>query len=99
MIKRFIPAITAILALTSIACAQDAPPVTRTLSGQVLKSKDTPAAQLEFDKAFKYIGGQSFVLYGVANVEQHFFIDSDKDGRMKRFFWVQFEGYLPTNTH
>lgn len=55
--------------------------------------------RLKFDKTFKYVGSQSFVLYAVANAEQHFFVDADKDGRMKRFFWIQFEGYLPANTH
>lgn len=87
------------LSLSLLASAQTNPPITRTVSGQVLTSKDTPAVRLEFDKAFKYIGAQSFVLYDVANAEQHFFVDADKDGRMKRFFWIQFEGYLPTNTH
>ena len=76
-----------------------APPVTRTVSGQVLTSKELPAVRIEFDKAFKYIGAQSFVLYNVANAEQHFFVDADKDGRLKRFYWIQFEGYLPDNTH
>jgi hypothetical protein len=75
------------------------PPITRTVSGQVLKSKDTPAVRLEFDKQFKYAGGQSFILYDVANAEQHFFVDTDEQGRIKRLFWVQFEGYLPSNTH
>lgn len=74
-------------------------PVTRTVTGQVLTSKQMPAVQLEFDKAFKYAGGQSFVLYDVANAEQHFFVDADKDGRVKRLYWIQFEGYLPDNTH
>jgi len=99
--KRFL-ALTMVaiaLSLSLFASAQTNPPITRTVSGQVLTSKDTPAVRLEFDKAFKYIGAQSFVLYGVANAEQHFFVDADKDGRMKRFFWVQFEGYLPTNTN
>ena len=41
----------------------------------------------------------SFILYDVANAEQHFFVDADKDGRIKRMYWVQFEGYLPSNTH
>ncbi|MGZ8843100.1 MAG: hypothetical protein ACXW18_05520 [Pyrinomonadaceae bacterium] len=91
-------AITAALS-HSLVSAQTNPPITRTVSRQVLTSKATPAVKLEFDKAFKYVGAQSFVLYGVANAEQHFFVDADKDGRMKRFFWVQFEGYLPTNTH
>jgi hypothetical protein len=91
--------IAAALSLSLLASAQTNPPITRTVSGRVLTSKDTPAVRLEFDKAFKYVGAQSFVLYDVANAEQHFFVDADKDGRMKRFFWVQFEGYLPTNTH
>jgi len=98
MIRRLVPAI-ALLALVLLTAAQSNPPITRTVAGQVLTSKDTPAVRLEFDKAFKYVGAQSFVLYGVANAEQHFFVDADKDGRMKRFFWVQFEGYLPTNTN
>lgn len=88
----------ALLAFASCAFAQDAP-ITRTVSGQVLTSKDTPAVKLEFDKAFKYIGAQSFVLYEVANAEQHFFVEADKENRIKRFYWVQFEGYLPNNTH
>jgi hypothetical protein len=87
------------LSLSVFTFAQTNPPITRTVSGQALTSKDMPAVRLEFDKAFKYIGAQSFVLYDVANAEQHFFVDADKDGRMKRFFWVQFEGYLPANTH
>jgi hypothetical protein len=97
--KRFLALIIVTLALSLLTVAQTNLPITRTVSGQVLTSKDTPAVRLEFDKAFKYIGAQSFVLYDVANAEQHFFVDADKDGRIKRFFWVQFEGYLPTNTH
>jgi hypothetical protein len=84
---------------TPQAETKPAPPVTRTVSGQVLISKNLPAVQIEFDRAFKYAGAQSFVLYNVANAEQHFFVDADKDGRMKRFYWIQFEGYLPDNTH
>jgi hypothetical protein len=73
--------------------------LTRKVKGQTLTSTQLPAARLKFDKAFKYAGGQSFVLYGVANAEQHFFVDADKQGRIKRFYWVQFEGYLPNNDH
>jgi len=90
--------LTSIFALAVLSGAQPKP-VTRTVKGQVLTSTDMPAVKIEFDKAFRYIGAQSFVLYDVANAEQHFFVDADKDGRMKRFYWVQFEGYLPTNTH
>ena len=69
----------------------------RKVKGRTLTSNDTPAVELEFGKAFKYVGGHKFVLYDVANAEQHFFVDADKNGRVTRLFWVQFEGYLPSN--
>ncbi|HEU4480226.1 MAG TPA: hypothetical protein VFR80_17030 [Pyrinomonadaceae bacterium] len=72
---------------------------TRTVKDRVLTSTQLPAVQIEFAEPFKYAGGHSFVLYEVANAEQHFFVDADKDGRVKRMYWVQFEGYLPSNTH
>lgn len=72
---------------------------TRTVEGQILSSKEKPAIRLQFDKAFKYIGGHSFILYDVAQAEQHFFVDADDKGKVKRFYWLQFEGYLPSNTH
>lgn len=74
-------------------------PQTRTVKDRTLTSKEMPAVRLEFSEPFKYAGGHSFILYEVANAEQHFFVDADKDGRIKRMYWVQFEGYLPSNTH
>jgi hypothetical protein len=74
-------------------------PVTRRVGGQTLVSAERPGARIKFDKAFKYAGGHSFVLYGVAQAEQHFFVDADREGRVRRLYWVQFEGYLPSNTH
>jgi len=71
----------------------------RTVKGQVLTSSAMPALGLEFGKEFKYAGNQDFILYNVARAEQHFFVDADKQGRIKRLYWVQFEGYLPDNTH
>jgi len=100
-----------LLATAQIGCAQSEPSstasqgssvtqqVTRTVNGQVLTSADTPAIRLEFDREFKYVGSQTFILYDVASAEQHFFVDADEQGRVKRFYWVQFEGYLPNNTH
>jgi hypothetical protein len=64
-----------------------------------LTSTETPAVRLEFDKAFKYVGGHSFILYDVAHAEQHFFVDADEGGRVQRMYWVQFEGYLPSNAN
>ena len=91
-----------------VACAQTpsaqtnkpaAPEVTRQVSGQTLTSKEIPPIKIDFDKAFKYAGGHTFILYDVANAEQHFFVDADDQGRVKRMYWIQFEGYLPNNSH
>jgi hypothetical protein len=84
------------LALSFAATAQSQ---TKIVKKQNLISKEMPAVQLKFGKNFKYAGGHSFVLYDVANAEQHFFVDTDKQGRVKRMYWIQFEGYLPNNTH
>ena len=71
----------------------------RTAKGDTLTSPELPKLKLKFDKEFKYAGGHTFILYEVARAEQHFFVDADKDGNVSRFYWIQFEGYLPTNTH
>jgi hypothetical protein len=71
----------------------------RKVEGQVLTSTEKPAVRLRFAKEFKYVGGQDFILYDVARAEQHFFVDADQDGKIKQLYWVQFEGYLPSNTH
>src|SRR5262245_17805488 len=71
----------------------------RSVKDQILTSPETPPVRIEFDKGFKYVGSHSFILYDVAHAEQHFFVDADKEGRIKRMYWVQFEGYLPSNTH
>jgi len=67
----------------------------RAVKGQVLISAALPAASLKFDNQFKYVGVQTFILYENARAEQHFFVDADEKGRIKRFYLVQFEGYLP----
>lgn len=71
----------------------------RTVRGQTLSSSTLPQLKLKFDKAFKYVGGHTFILYDVARAEQHFFVDADKGGNVSRFYWIQFEGYLPSNAH
>ena len=75
------------------------PPVARKVRGLTLTSDESPRVRIKFGKGFKYVGGQSFVLYDVANAEQHFFVDADAQGRIRRVYWVQFEGYLPSNSH
>jgi hypothetical protein len=88
----------AVLAATYVSARPAAPPPLREVKGQVLTSREMPAVRLKFGGAFKYVGGHDFILYDVARAEQHFFVDADKQGRVRRLYWVQFEGFLPDNT-
>src|ERR1700749_510134 len=67
----------------------------RAVRGQVLTSTSLPAIRMRFDKGLKYVGSQKFVLYERAQAEQHFFVDADAGGRIRRMYMLQFEGYLP----
>lgn len=71
----------------------------RTVSANDLASNRDPAVILRFDPAYRHIGGQKFVLYGNANTEQHFFVETTTDARLKSVFWVQYEAYLPDKQH
>jgi hypothetical protein len=81
----------------SAAAAQEAPSL-RSVQGQTLVSNELPRADLTFGKEFHYIGGQKVNLYGNADAEQHIFV-VNHDRVVERFYWVQFEHFLPTNKH
>lgn len=71
----------------------------RQVVGNRLDSPREPAATLTFGSEFTYLGGQKFVLYGMADTEQHLFIETDADNRLTSLYWVQFEEYLPSNDY
>jgi hypothetical protein len=70
----------------------------RSVSSNDLVSKEDPAAILRFDPSFKHLGGQKFILYGVADTEQHFFIKTTNENKLKSVYWIQYEAYLPDNS-
>lgn len=72
---------------------------TRRVEGQVLTSTALPEIRIRFDEALQYAGNKSFTLNGIAQAEQYFFVEADEQRRIKRMFIVQFEGFLPGNTH
>jgi hypothetical protein len=74
--------------------SKDAAQPSRTVKDQVLTSTSLPNIRLKFDKHFKFVGTQQFVLYGRSQAEQFFFVDAD-GGQIRRMYLVQFEGYLP----
>ena len=87
------------LAVVLFAQGPDSARLERQVQGQVLTSSHDPAVQITFGPQFKYAGGQRFPLYGVAEAEQHFYVQANSSGQIQRFYWVQFEHYLPDNNH
>jgi len=55
-----------------------------------------PALQITLPTSAQYLGAQRWVLCDMADCELHAFVDADPQKRVERFYWVQFEGHLPT---
>ena len=72
--------------------------VRHAVHGSTVRVDDGGIATLEIDPTMRYVGGHRFVLYGVADAEQHAFATADASGNVLRFYWIQFERYLPTST-
>jgi hypothetical protein len=90
-----------LLLLGSASIGQNTPAahlaLLREVKGQTLISQELPKADLIFRKEFRYIGSQQINLYGNAEAEQYLFVKAGTDGIVERFYWVQFEHFLPTN--
>lgn len=95
--------VAVVLIGTALAIAQQpgtsSLPLRRTVQQQTITSQADPAVRITVDPAFKHIGGDRFILYDVADAELHLFVDADAEKRVKRLYWIQFEGYLPNNQH
>ena len=70
----------------------------RPLQGNMIVSDEFPAASIQVEDGLVHLGSTEFVLYGVADVELHLFVEAD-GMRVKRLLWVQFEGYRDDNDH
>jgi hypothetical protein len=73
------------------------PPHLRPVHGDTLISAMDPAARFVIAAPFHAAGGQVIDILGVAGAEQQFFIDAAPDSTIRRFYWIQFEHYYPTN--
>jgi hypothetical protein len=90
-----------VLALALFAPAQDSGtlPLQREVKENTIRSLELPRAELHFASDYQYVGGQRFTLYGVAEAEQYLFVRKGSKNTVERFYWVQFEHYLPSNSH
>src|ERR1022692_1265182 len=91
--------VTVIVLIVAVALAQEGAKLERTVTGRVLKSNSDPAITLKIGETFQYVGGQTIDIFHVAGAEQHFFVDAGPDKAIRRFYWIQFEHYYPSNSH
>jgi len=67
----------------------------RVVKGNTLTSEHDPKITLTIKPPAEYVGADRWVLYGVADCEIQIFVEADKDKKVSRLYWIQFEGYLP----
>ncbi|HLK03937.1 MAG TPA: hypothetical protein VKT53_05810 [Candidatus Acidoferrum sp.] len=98
---KFFAVLLAVVVSSTFAPAQTPPlpPVQRHVQGQTLTSGELPAAEFTFASEFRHVGAQVVNLYGNAVAEQHLFVEQDAHGGVARFYWLQFERFLPTNKY
>lgn len=69
----------------------------RRVEGQTIVSQALPKATVKIATPFQFVGTQQVNLYGNAQAEQYLFVKVGRHGIVDRFFWIQFEHFLPTN--
>jgi hypothetical protein len=68
----------------------------RTVEGATVISTQDPAVRVTVPKEARYVGATRWILYDVADCEIHLFVEADATRTVKRWFWIQFEGYIPS---
>jgi hypothetical protein len=87
-----------ILLFSSLLAAQ-APAPERVVKGNRLISKSDPEVTIKLPRNVKRLGADRWNLYDIADCELHVFVEADATKLVKTLYWIQFEAYLPTNTH
>lgn len=87
----------AFLALGAASAADKAPE--RLVQGNIVTSAHDPAIRITVPKSAQYVGSSRWDLYGVADAEIQVFVEADAQKLVQRLYWIQFEAYLPSNTH
>jgi hypothetical protein len=87
--------IALLLLLVGLLSAQVSSPE-RKVQGNVITSERDPAIRIHLPKSAEYVGADRWVLFGIADCELHAFVDADAQKNVKRLYWVQFEGYVPS---
>jgi hypothetical protein len=95
-----LPAVLAAFALMLVPLAAHAQ-LPDTLPRQVpagpgdLAAKVAGVCRVQIAPAYRYLGGQRFILQESADAEQHFYARADSAGKILQLYWFQVESKLP----
>lgn len=95
--KRQLLGLCATLTLLSATALAASPE--RVVKGNRLISKSDPAIVIKLPRNARHVGADRWDLYDIADAELHVFVEADRDKVVKVMYWIQFEQYLPTNSH
>ena len=93
-------AVLATAALASCPLAHAAEPI-RAVTGNTVVSSRDPAVKITLPGSARYVGSDRFVLSTRTlgkfdDCELYAFVDADSTKDIRKFYWVQFEAYLPS---
>jgi hypothetical protein len=90
--------LTAVIALLVAAplSAAPLPPPAATIGRHAIRLVGPPPIRVRLPASAHYVDGDRFVLYDIADCELHLLVDAGPDKRVRRYWWVQREAYLPT---
>lgn len=91
--------LVALCALLSIGSASLAASPERVVRGNKVVSQADPAITITLPRSARYLGADRWDLYDICDAEVHVFVEADADRNVKALYWIQFEQYLPNNTH
>ncbi len=60
-----------------------------------LAAKVAGVCRVQIAAAYRYLGGQRFILQEAADAEQHFYARADSAGKILQLYWFQVESKLP----
>jgi len=84
------------LALAAPQVQVPAPILAAHVAGRVVKYSGVPELRITVPAGATYLGADRFVLKELSDCEMHIFVEANVNRRVRRFYWVQFESYLPS---
>jgi hypothetical protein len=86
-----------VFALAAFGTSQAAPQApSRTVLPHGVVSQQDPGIRIELPETAHFIGSVRWPLYDVADAEIYMFVEADDNKKVQRYYWIQFEAYLPS---